>query len=172
MKVCFLNAWRCWRCVQLDNWSTLHCHIYTLCCMLQNHSLNGENVEKGKQHWHHVHVTEGALWCDIRALYRSTAVTESTWGQEMGEEVQLHGRLSPWRHRNKSACGGRDLAGLKEVSFFDLFSFFLLDLPASNPPPWRGKGLPCVTCTECPPLAEWSRWRQSCHSNSQHSGQK
>lgn len=25
----FLNAWRCWRCVQLDNWSTLHCVIFT-----------------------------------------------------------------------------------------------------------------------------------------------
>lgn len=25
----FLNAWRCWRCVQLDNWSTVHCVIFT-----------------------------------------------------------------------------------------------------------------------------------------------
>lgn len=35
------------------------------------------------------------------------------------------------------------MAGLKEVSFFDLFSFFLLDLPASNPPVKRKRSAMC-----------------------------
>lgn len=82
-------------------------------------------------------------------------------GQEMGE--------SPWIQHNKSAaCGGRDLADLKGVFLLLLLLFGF----SKGVDPGRREALPCVTCTEFPPLSEWSRWRQSCRVNSQHSGWK
>lgn len=48
-----------------------------------------------------------------------------------------------------------------------------LDFPVSKcVDPQQREGQPCVMYTEFPPLLKWSRWRQTCPINYQHSGRK
>lgn len=145
-------------CCTEHNLSFMHCILQIMVAV--------GSIWKAQQHWHHIILTTGGLQCNIRALYRSNTVTVRVQMRERKWErkpVCLHGYTTTSRH------GGRDLAGPNKVYFTKCLNLF----PVSKcVDPEREEGLPCATCTESPPLSEWSRWRQSCRSNSQHSGQK